>query len=362
MYSLSTQGLTYIKNAHASTHLSGSSYYKEERGKIVRRIRAKSNPQDDTNLHRNYIEVCKIAHENNLPLSSRFFRESAIYEDKYAEYIDNYRYYEKLFKYTKRKSNNTFKLNKSKVRKKISAFCRLDASKKFLAFYSISLPFNTSDDVAYIIFNKWLTNLRSNYGLKHYIWVAERQANKTIHFHLLTNNYLDITSVNRAMARAINTEVNKGNASWGNSCLEKYNGVDVDSPQRPKRRQGESRSVYRKRVQSSKKGSISHRMHWIGLYMSKYVSKNNDEYHRLPYHSSRSVSRLFTSHVINDVHIDEYIHSLPDCADDYHIFENEDILHYGFKFVPECEMFEKIDRVNNIIFYDFDYEENTTRN
>lgn len=353
MYSLSTQGLTEIKNVHAPTHLAGSSYFVDCGKKISKRKRTLPNYQDSNIVCRRYKAVCDIVYNENIPFSPDYFRESAFYDDYLADYIETYRHQKALYEKENKEIKRIYKVNKSKVRKKISAFTRLTESKKFLAFYSISLPLNTSDDIAYTIFNKWLTNLRVNYNLKSYLWIAERQKNGTIHYHLLTNNFLNIKKVNRSMARAINSEVVKGKATWGNSSVDTYNGVDVDSPQQPKKRQNENRKQYRKRIEKAKQNNLEDRLNWIGVYMAKYVTKNNEEFTRLPYHSSRDVSRLFTSHVINDKHINNYIEALPDDAEDYIVFENEQILHYSFKFIPCKSMFTKLDNINNIIYYEY---------
>jgi hypothetical protein len=39
-------------------------------------------------------------------------------------------------------------------------------------------------------------------GLSTYLWVAERQKNNTIHFHLLTNDFMEIRIVNEFMANS----------------------------------------------------------------------------------------------------------------------------------------------------------------
>ena len=98
------------------------------------------------------------------------------------------------------KTKRTYKLNKSKVRKKCNALGRLEKSKKFLAFYSISFPNGLTDETGYKIYNTWLTRCRRDSGLKTYLWIAERQKNGTIHFHLLTNNFMPIKKVNGFMA------------------------------------------------------------------------------------------------------------------------------------------------------------------
>lgn len=127
---------------------------------------------------------------------------------------------------TKRPKKTEYKLNKKKVREKCSAFFGLRQSKKFLAFYSISFPMGFPDEFAYQCFNTVKTRMREECGLKSYLWVAERQKNGTIHFHMLTNTFMQIRKVNYFMARAINTQIrskkNKGKINV-NFDIKKYN-------------------------------------------------------------------------------------------------------------------------------------------
>jgi len=160
------------------------------------------------------------------------------------------------------------RLNKSKFGKKFNAYSYLTASKRFMAFYSISFPLGTADKVASSLLNIWLTRVRLERPGFTYLWVAERQKNGTIHYHLVTNSFLSIKVVNRFMAVAIHTKVYGGKCQWGNSSLAKYQGVDV-------------RTVY------DRKG-VKH-------YLKKYVSKNHEAWEGVrPCGMSAEVSALFT--------------------------------------------------------------------
>ena len=353
MYSLSYNSLTQIKNVHASTHLAGSSFFKCNGKEIIERRRSKPNIYDEGKLFDNYVESCTEADYYKVGRNPDVIREALLRGDYYAESILNYRKYQALWAQPRTPQKRIYKLNKSKVRKKMTAFCRLTKSRKFLAFYSISFPSQSSDDILYIVFNKWLTNLRKNHGLNSYIWIVERQGNGTLHFHMLSNDFLGISDINSAMASAIDGEVNKGNMSWGSSSRAKYNGVDVDSPQYPKKRQYENREEHRKRKIEAKRGDMHTNTNWIVSYLIKYVTKNDVEFSRLAYHSSRDVSRLFTSHVINDAHINDVMAVLPDTADSYRIYQNKEILHYAFNFSPTNTIFARLDNINNIIYYEY---------
>ena len=217
-----------------------------------------------------------------------------------------------------------YRLNKSKVKKKCHALSRLEKSKKFMAFYSISFPIGLPDQTAYRIFNTWLTRCRKNSSLKSYLWVAERQKNETIHFHLLTNDCMPILQVNSFMAKCLLSEQKKGCEALKTVNTDKYNGVDV------------------KRVGKEKKGIIS--------YLAKYVTKNTIEFYRLPWHCSRDVSRLFTSINIDETEEDIYFDQLPQDIKEFTFHKSNFCKVGAFKFTPKNEIYIDLDSVNETIY------------
>ncbi len=218
----------------------------------------------------------------------------------------------------------TYKLNKSKLKKKCHAFSRLKKSSKFLAFYSISFPNGLTDEFGYQIFNTWLTRCRKNCNLNSYIWVAERQKNGTIHFHLLTNDFMPIKTVNGFMSKALKTYKNRGIEALKEVDTEKYNGIDV------------------KKVGNNKKGLIS--------YLAKYISKNDIAFYRLPWHCSRDVSRLFTSSNYNEENVDECFNQLEQDQSMYEIFYRPFCVTWAMKYKPTEKVYSDLDGVNEIIY------------
>lgn len=178
----------------------------------------------------------------------------------------------------KRKEKTGYKLNKKKVREKCSAFFGLKQSRTFMAFYSISFPQNFPDDYAYKCLNTVLTRLRDKCRLKSYQRFSERQKNGTIHFHMVTNNYMPVRTFNYFMAKAIDNQIrskkNQGKINV-NFDITTYNGVDV------------------RHVNNNRKA--------LNSYLTKYVSKNDELFDRLPYHSSRDISELFTAETFRNV-------------------------------------------------------------
>jgi len=224
----------------------------------------------------------------------------------------------------KERKKKSYKLNKSKVRKKCIAFSRLEKSKKFLAFYSISFPQELPDEIAYKIFNTWLTRCRKECGLESYLWVAERQKNSTIHFHLLTNDFMPIKRVNSFMASCLASEKKKGLNALKSVETEKYNGVDV------------------KKVDKDRKSLIG--------YLTKYITKNEIEFTHLPWHCSRDVSVLFTTINFDEAESDKYFNMIPKSPARYNVHKNENFNVGGFKFRPNEVIFSEMDEVNEMIY------------
>lgn len=237
------------------------------------------------------------------------------------------------------KVKKLYGLRKTKIRNKILNFFNLNASKKFCAFYSISFPVEISDEIGYKCLNTWLTRCRKDLGLKSYLWVAERQKNGTLHFHLITHNYMQIRKANEFMKTALYTQFIKGNLNCKLKVIENYNGVDVDSLYNSKRNKVKGERL--DKIAAQRK---------LSYYLTKYISKNETKSERLPWHCSRDISALFISINYADVtnlEIAELIADNPEAVTTY----NEEFftMHY-FKFVPDDFHFDDLTEVNNLIF------------
>lgn len=175
----------------------------------------------------------------------------------------------------------TYKMNAPKFKAKSFAYATLRKSMSFLAFYSISFPAGINDDIAYKILNSCLTVLRKKHGLKSYLWVMERQRNGTIHYHMLTNDFMYVRDVNDVIASSIDYYVERGQASWGKSSRTKYNGVDVKAIVK----KGTTRNpLTRTEIVAS-----------VNRYLSKYLSKQDQPSSHRVWFCSRAVSALFIS-------------------------------------------------------------------
>lgn len=203
----------------------------------------------------------------------------------------------------------TYTVNKKIISRKINAFFHSKLANKRFNFYTISFPLSTSDDSAFKLFNAVLTRLRKGYilssiaavilekysvnksakwlfsikqllrsnnfqQLNNYLWVAERQANGTIHFHIITSDIINVLVFNHFVAAYIFNSLQKNDKSINISHLtqSQYNGVDVS-----KRKTGIS--------------SVTD----VRKYITKYVTKNKEKFTHYAWHCSRSISALFTT-------------------------------------------------------------------
>lgn len=176
-----------------------------------------------------------------------------------------------------RKKNYT--VNKVEVRNRLFGMINTQRGKKELYFWTITFPKNTNDATAYRLYNTWLTTLRQKKWLREYIWVAERQANGTIHFHIGIPHKLSVVAANRSMQTILSTAAKKKEIEFSVYQCKRYNGIDI----------AKNRKTRRVTNFAIKKGSRS-----LAYYLTKYVTKNNEAFNHLAWHNSRGFSSLFT--------------------------------------------------------------------
>lgn len=240
---------------------------------------------------------------------------------------------------TEEKERKLYGLRKTKIRNKILNFFSLNKSKKFCAFYSISFPIGISDEIGYKLLNTWLTRCRKELGLRSYLWVAERQKNGTLHFHLITHNYMPIRKANDFMKAALYTQWEKGLINCKEEIILNYNGCDVDNLYQSKKNRHNGKRL--NKIQSQRK---------LSMYLTKYISKNDTKSERLPWHCSRDISALFISINYQDVSSLEIAQLVADNPEAVTIYDKEYFTMYYFKFIPDDFHFVDLQELNEIAF------------
>lgn len=254
---LKENNIIYTKNRHDK--LLGSSKYRfTNSDKIV--LKEKKTPIIPTFETETVTDGFKEDRKQYLGIENRYVSENETQSIE-VEHLE--------------KEQREYRLNKKKVREKCSAFFGLKQSRKFLAFYTFSFPCGFPDENALRCLNSVFTSMRETCGLKTYLRVSEYQKNGTIHFHVLTNNYMYVRRVNSLMAKSIAYQIKRYKLDVSFD-IEKYNGVDV------------------KHVNNNKKA--------LNGYLTKYVSKNDIVHYKIPYHSSRDISELFTAESFTSIY------------------------------------------------------------
>lgn len=173
----------------------------------------------------------------------------------------------------------TYIVHKTEVRNRIFGMINSCKGKKELYFWTVTYPQGTPDDVCYRLFNTWLTTLRQKKWLREYLWIAERQQNKTIHFHIAIPHRLSVVAGNNAMRTILKSSAKKNEIPFNVHQCKRYNGIDI----------AKNRKTRRVTNFAIKKGSRS-----LANYLTKYVTKNDESFNHLAWHNSRGFSSLFT--------------------------------------------------------------------
>lgn len=180
---------------------------------------------------------------------------------------------------TKKKNVCGYRVNKMEVRQRILSYINTMKGSKELYFWTVTFPEKLSDEKCYQAFNTWLTALRQKKMLKEYIWIAERQQNKTIHFHIAIPHKMHVKTANKLMQTTLHTFAKNKQINYSTFQAKRYNGVHITK----------NRKTGRVTNFAIKKGSRA-----LANYLTKYVTKNNESFSHLAWHNSRGYSALFT--------------------------------------------------------------------
>jgi len=130
----------------------------------------------------------------------------------------------------RKKSKYTYFVNYDTYRKLAGAAVRMFQKKKNEIIF---ITYTTKQIIEHgevnRVFAKHLKNLRENYGLNSYLWIAERQKRGAIHYHCLFDiPYIDIRNINRSWGRTLNA--NNFRSSVNSVQIAKNWGAIVKNP------------------------------------------------------------------------------------------------------------------------------------
>lgn len=197
---------------------------------------------------------------------------------------------------------NVKKLHKSKHvdDKGLSRRTRLKITEKMLAIYAASPKKFTlqtltmiapaTDTNAVKCLNKYLTVLRKK-GAFNYIWVAEKQTNGNIHFHMVCDKKFKIAEINSLW---IIQQIKSGivNHKSAQKLMLDYGVTFYDV---------HNSGFYGIAQQYLNPVDVANvnTMEYLSAYLTKYITKNETKLSCAMWHCSRNVSRLFTKQLIS---------------------------------------------------------------
>ena len=194
----------------------------------------------------------------------------------------NFTISDNAFRNLKSKINWLYYLSKSK---QIKTYNGKDIFNFKIGFITLTLPSkqNTcTKDVTQSLLNPFLTEIRQRTGMENYVWRLEFQKNGNVHYHIVTDTYLDYHLVKKIWNRLLNSKgyiqpyQDKMNKLLLSDYIDLYKYNDkyqysdlVKNYARNKRENWtQPNSVDVKPVISNKA---------IANYISKYFSKDSDE-------------------------------------------------------------------------------------
>jgi hypothetical protein len=156
---------------------------------------------------------------------------------------------------------------KSKIRQKLFALAQLQ---KQLTFVALTFVNEVTDEDAVVMLRKFLDNVKKRSKDFQYLWVAERQTqNKVfpnnIHFHLITNKFWDIQK------------------TW-----KYWLGLQASHGIKPRDENFKASSAF------DVKNISTRNPRQLGMYLTKYVTKNTATFNCQVWNCSKKISALYT--------------------------------------------------------------------
>ena len=166
--------------------------------------------------------------------------------------------------------------------------------RKKVGFFTLTLPskqLHSDKQIKKECLNQMLTELRSEYQVKKYIWKAEKQDNGNLHFHILTDTFLPVKDMRDKWNRIINKlgyvhEYSKRMRKM--SCAE-YTALRIEQYKKKHNKKPDSREVA-KYLKAFDRGTAEKwrnpnsidieslkKVKNIGAYIGKYMSKEHKE-------------------------------------------------------------------------------------
>lgn len=173
-------------------------------------------------------------------------------------------------------------LNTKKIKHRTIALVNAQAKKEMYSF-TVTFPPEVQEDMAYKLFNNWLTYCRKYVKLKNYLWVREYQQNGTVHYHMLVPHFFHVHNANKAMQQVLRTQIQNGQLKWHLKKAKRYQGVHLGKNKHTKKVTNFAQPRARRALLA---------------YMLKYMNKGKvreGSPNHYAWHNSRAFTAMITS-------------------------------------------------------------------
>lgn len=192
--------------------------------------------------------------------------------------------------------------SRGKIKDKATAFFRSCPGNRVFGTFSFIAP--VDDKTGQVILNKFLVQCRKKFPTLQYFWVAERQENGNIHFHMILNKRLAIGRWNALWVLSQYNSGLVGHDQWGTE-ISKAEIMRLYALDQKEGFRGAVSSKGKKisRIQAVLNPLDLTHVRSIGAlssYLTKYITKQekNKPFGCAVWHCSRRVSRMFTRQTV----------------------------------------------------------------
>lgn len=192
----------------------------------------------------------------------------------------NFKISENAYRNLKRKINWLYYLSKSK---KVKTYNGKEIYNFKVAFITLTLPAKQKTPTATVtkeLLNNFLTEVRQRTEMINYVWRLEFQKNGNVHYHLITDTYLDYFFIKKIWNRLLKSKgyIKEYQEKMNRLTLSEYNNVynqnsKIEFNKMAKRYARNKRENWSNPPSVDVKSVISDKA--IANYISKYFSKNS---------------------------------------------------------------------------------------
>lgn len=152
--------------------------------------------REETNTKTGEVKLSKVEKENLL---------KNIYGDNYAseKRFHNFKISDSARKKMLNKIGWLYTLAKSKKVKTISGKEIVNFKINFLTLTLPAKQAHSTAEITAVCFNQFLTELREKFELENYVWRLEFQKNQNVHYHIVTDCYIDFFICQKIWSRCV---------------------------------------------------------------------------------------------------------------------------------------------------------------